>query len=527
MDLELTEDRIPISADRVVTGRTCVIGQSGSGKSYTVAVICEELARNSLGFCIIDTEGEYFSLKDKFTLLWVGSDPNSDIDIEQVNLKTLAEKAVKEGVSVVFDVSDVLEPKKKVAEFIAALYATESKLKQPYLLIVEEIDKFAPQSGEMLKEIDEVARRGRKRGLGLMIATQRPALVNKNILSQCGNQVIGKLTINNDLDAVKIFFPKRIDLEKLPNLKPGEFFLQGDFVHRPAVTKIRQRQTPHKAVTPKVIARQQVGIEQLKRIEADIEERTLGTSEEAEVEEVRKLTVMPKVEKSKAFETIKRSTRRFLGLGKESPVSGFHLVLYPVFECKVGYVRKKFFSDRIEDTVVYFDGMDGNVLDLSKGFKVRFDFSKLKGLDRQEVQVLSYLKKDATSSEIEHFTNLSESAVRSSLQKLSDKKLIGSTKRGKSKVYFRLTDFAIPGLNNLSSKLIDFEEQKLSAGTLKPDVDAKQLNNLIKSVADKAELLSQRIVYYPLYKATVLEKKRSRTRFVDAITGKLLDIRHT
>ena len=121
----------------------------------------------------------------------------------------------------IFDISDTIDQRKMVKDFVAALYNVESKLRQPYLLIVEEIDKFAPQSGEMIKEIDEVGRRGRKRGLGLLIATQRPALVNKNILSQCGNQVIGKLTINNDLDAVKIFFPKRADLEKLPMLKPG------------------------------------------------------------------------------------------------------------------------------------------------------------------------------------------------------------------------------------------------------------------------------------------------------------------
>ena len=61
MKLNISSD-LSVDAELVLTERTCVIGQSGSGKSYTVAVICEELVKNNLGFCIIDTEGEYYEL---------------------------------------------------------------------------------------------------------------------------------------------------------------------------------------------------------------------------------------------------------------------------------------------------------------------------------------------------------------------------------------------------------------------------------------------------------------------------------
>jgi len=40
--------------------------QSGSGKSYLIAVLCEQLLQNNIAFCIVDTEGEYFSLKENF-----------------------------------------------------------------------------------------------------------------------------------------------------------------------------------------------------------------------------------------------------------------------------------------------------------------------------------------------------------------------------------------------------------------------------------------------------------------------------
>ena len=57
-----TQD-IEIDAQELVTGRTCIIAQSGAGKSWGIAVLCEQLLQMNIGFCIIDTEGEYASLK--------------------------------------------------------------------------------------------------------------------------------------------------------------------------------------------------------------------------------------------------------------------------------------------------------------------------------------------------------------------------------------------------------------------------------------------------------------------------------
>jgi len=527
MEINITDDNSTISADKLVTGRTCVIGQSGSGKSYTVAVICEELARKNLGFCIIDTEGEYFSLKEKFTILWVGSNPNADIDIEQVNFNTLAAKAVEEGVPVIFDVSDVIDYKKSVKDFVGALYAAESKQRQPYLLIIEEIDKFAPQSGEMIKEIDEVGRRGRKRGLGLLIATQRPALVNKNILSQCGNQIIGKLTINNDLDAVKIFFPNRADLSKLPMLKPGEFFLQGDIAPG-KIVRIKKRETQHKAITPQVIAKAKVGVEELKKIEESIEKvapsSRISTEEtaEKEVAEVKKLAVCLKITKEQAYELIKKSTRQLGLFGKESPVSSLHLILYPVIECKVRYVKKKIIGEEFKEIVSYFDGVTGNVLEINKGFEVKFNIAAFKDLSYQEISILAAFKnKELTNSELENATGLTESVVRSAIQTLSEQKFIGTKKVGRMNSYFVLSKIEHPAIENIASKKVQFEEQKMSAGLINYDITIKQLNNFIKSLTDKAEIIEQKTMYYPFYKATILIKNKSATRFVDAVTGKL------
>ncbi|MBU4124475.1 MAG: DUF853 family protein, partial [Nanoarchaeota archaeon] len=242
---------VDIDAQKIVTGRTCVIAQSGAGKSYLIAVLCEQFLKHNIPFCIIDTEGEYFSLREKYNILWIGGN-KSDLKIENTDFKKLALKIINERIPLILDVSDVNDERKVVSDFLKELYEVADELRTPYLLMIEEADKFIPQSKESMPQIEEISRRGRKRGLGLLLASQRPALVNKNVLSQCGNQMIGKLTTENDLQAVNLFFGSRKELEELPELEPGEFFIMGD-VSKKSKTKIKERETKHKGLTPILI----------------------------------------------------------------------------------------------------------------------------------------------------------------------------------------------------------------------------------------------------------------------------------
>ncbi|MFA5445908.1 MAG: DUF87 domain-containing protein, partial [Bacteroidales bacterium] len=227
-----TQD-IEIDAQELVTGRTCIIAQSGAGKSWGIAVLCEQLLQMNIGFCIIDTEGEYASLKDVFPAIWVGSDANCDKNIDQMTAQELTQllhEAIYSRDAIIFDVSET-DMRERVTLLADTLYQIESHVRQPFLLIVEEADKFIPQSGESIREIEEISRRGRKRGLGLMIATQRPSLVTKNVLSQCNNQIIGKLSIENDLKSVRLFFSSVKEVNELTELTPGEFFIMGGLSH--------------------------------------------------------------------------------------------------------------------------------------------------------------------------------------------------------------------------------------------------------------------------------------------------------
>ncbi len=223
-----------------------------SGKSYTVAVICEELCKNKVPFVIVDVEGEYSGLKERYEVIWLGDDEACDLRWKsKVDLKQLA-KFAPDSPPIVFDLSETYRPREKVNEFLIELYREISRRRTPYLVILEEADRFSPQVGDRLPIFDEIARRGRKRGVGLMLCTQRPSLVDKNILSQCSNQLIGKLVIKNDLNAVAQFFAGRGPPNQLTGLSPGEFFALGGMAPQPEKVKIRPRETRHGGITPKL-----------------------------------------------------------------------------------------------------------------------------------------------------------------------------------------------------------------------------------------------------------------------------------
>ncbi|MGC8568000.1 MAG: ATP-binding protein [Candidatus Micrarchaeia archaeon] len=243
-------DSVSIDAQKVVAERGCIIGQSGSGKSYLAAVLAEELCRNHIPFVVVDTEGEYFSLKSMFEIIWVGKNPKADLNID-TDFSILFSNSIENGIPVILDVSDELDKKAVVFNALRQLYSIEDKKHMPYLVVVEEADMFVPQVIEKAPNIlDEISVRGRKRGIGLLVATQRPAKISKNILSQCSYGFIGRLTIENDLEAVSILFEDRRRLVELTSIEKGNFISFGLGLEGPI--KVRARLTEHVSTTPEV-----------------------------------------------------------------------------------------------------------------------------------------------------------------------------------------------------------------------------------------------------------------------------------
>jgi len=129
----------------------------------------------------------------------------------------------------------------------------------PCMLVIEEAHNFCPEKGfERTVSTDilrTIASEGRKFGLGLMVVSQRPARVDKNILSQCNTQIIMKVTNPNDLKAISkglegIGSDVEDDIKSLP---PGVAMIVSTYIERPILVDIRTRKSKHGGASVPVV----------------------------------------------------------------------------------------------------------------------------------------------------------------------------------------------------------------------------------------------------------------------------------
>ncbi len=127
----------------------------------------------------------------------------------------------------------------------------------PFLCVVEEAHNYCPEHGighavssQMLRT---VASEGRKFGMGLCVVSQRPAKIDKNIISQCNTNIILKVTNPNDLKAIiqSVEGLTSQTYDEIQRLPIGVALISGASIQVPILVEIRTRETDHggKSVT--------------------------------------------------------------------------------------------------------------------------------------------------------------------------------------------------------------------------------------------------------------------------------------
>lgn len=115
----------------------------------------------------------------------------------------------------------------------------------PLLLVYEEAHKYVPNSDlskyrASKESIERIAKEGRKYGITLLLASQRPSEISETIFSQCNNFIAMRLTNPNDQNYVKRLLPDTFGelINKMPSLKVGEALLIGDAAIIPSIVQI-------------------------------------------------------------------------------------------------------------------------------------------------------------------------------------------------------------------------------------------------------------------------------------------------
>ncbi len=167
---------------------------------------------------------------------------------------TSIEELIQKGKAAVIDLKGVTPDIQSmiVARLCNTMFeARKANRVPPGMLVIEEAHNFAPERGFSKTASSEILRtiasEGRKFGLGMMVISQRPARIDKNVLSQCGTQIIMKVTNPNDLKSISkgLEGVNSYVEEELKRLPPGVAMLVSNDIERPVLIDIRVRKARH------------------------------------------------------------------------------------------------------------------------------------------------------------------------------------------------------------------------------------------------------------------------------------------
>ena len=118
---------------------------------------------------------------------------------------------------------------------------------RPVTIVCDEAHVYIPDNFQlsasqrrMVEVFEDIAKEGRKFGITLFPATQRPSELNRTIVAQCANFIVGKLNNENDKSLIKGMLPDGDDkiIDSVTMFSPGEVLIIGDAVPIPLKIKV-------------------------------------------------------------------------------------------------------------------------------------------------------------------------------------------------------------------------------------------------------------------------------------------------
>jgi len=261
---------LPLSA---VTETFAVLAKRGMGKTYTAAVMAEEMLKVGAQIVVCDPVGVWWGLRSGsdgkspgLPIIVMGGE-HGDIPLDETTGAIVAEFIVDTGSSVVLDLGLLRKGAmiRFMTDFAEKLYhakAPEAK-RSPLHMFLDEADAFAPQKPQpdqarLLGAMQDLVRRGRARGVGITMITQRSAVLNKDVLTQAEVLVPLRTISPQDRKAIEEWIDIHADkseantvLDSLPSLPKGTaWFWSPGWLDICQKVNVRKRETFDSSATP-------------------------------------------------------------------------------------------------------------------------------------------------------------------------------------------------------------------------------------------------------------------------------------
>ena len=231
--LHIGKDGFVLPLEFVVEA-SAILAVRGAGKSYLAMCIAEETLDAGQQLVVLDPKGDWWGLKSSadgerpgYPVVIFGGE-HADVPLEEPSGNLLADVIVDSDIDVILDLSDLSKAgaRRFVADFLERLYwRKRTRAKQtPLLVVMDEADAFVPQrivkGGERcFGAADTLVRRGRGRGLGTLLITQRPAVIAKDVLTQVSVLVAMRMGGPQDIAAIDAWVQAHGDIQQAAEMK--------------------------------------------------------------------------------------------------------------------------------------------------------------------------------------------------------------------------------------------------------------------------------------------------------------------
>lgn len=279
-----TNQDTKIDLPTFIDSRALICANSGGGKSYAFRKLLEETNGKVMAI-ILDVEGEFRTLREKYDFLLIGSNGDVPLNLKSANL--LPRKLLELNVSTIIDISDLKRQERVmyVKKFLEALMEVPKELWKPCMVGIDEAHSLCGQQEKQdsASSVIDLMTRGRKRGFCGILLTQRISKLHKDAVAECNNILIGRTGLDIDMKrAAEILgFTSKQDMLSLRDLDPGEFYVFGTAISRHVTkSKIEKVQTTHPKVGMDVRKQEAPPTENIKKMLAQLNDLPKQAEEE-------------------------------------------------------------------------------------------------------------------------------------------------------------------------------------------------------------------------------------------------------
>lgn len=228
-----------------------VLGRRGAGKSGTGRKMLEHELDAGHRCGVIDPKGDWYGIRamkdgkpSRFPVIVFGG-THADVEIDDKMGAAMGTTLASSSSSFIIDLSafSTAGMRRFMSAFAEAFFMVN---RNPITLFVDEADQLAPQRvgaemAHLLHHMESLIRQGRQRGIFMWMLTQRPAVLNKNLLSQAETLIAMQMTGPHDRKAIREWMDAHDPQQAahveshLSKLKVGEAFAWvpgADFLER-------------------------------------------------------------------------------------------------------------------------------------------------------------------------------------------------------------------------------------------------------------------------------------------------------